>query len=137
LTSSGIDENALFEIDHWTLREWSQLNLQAKVSASQETSAHPIVPPIEETLPLVEITVRPADKLDDTSKCDWIDVLERQTLITTTLFHCYTATELNSCIGAIHRALDSGMILAHINYTACPVAMVHPDAQKRDEIFYI
>lgn len=48
-----------------------------------------------------------------------------------------TETNLNSFIGAVHRALHSEMRLAHIDYTLCPVAMVHPDAQVGDEVFYI
>jgi len=104
-----IDDNAHFEIGHWTLREWSQIT-----PPSQFTPSNPI------------------DTIGDFS-----DTRGGVSSTSANPGKPYTTRDLNTFIGAICRVLGSGMELASIDYEPCSVAMVHPEAQANDEVFYI
>lgn len=124
-----INDNAPFEIGHWTLRQWSQV-----VPSDQIVSPNQVNQAIRP--PKHVVPSGPMDKIVESF--DWIEMQKhRASLASAASAKSYTTNDLNIFIGALHRVVDSGMKLATLDYEAWPVAMVHPDAQVDDEIFYI
>jgi len=102
-----IDDNAWFKVGLWTLREWSQVYGMRSRS-------------------------RGLGRLNFffSLKSKNAESLQQNTTN-------HSAEELDEFIGVLHRVLSSGMRLACSTSTQCPVAMVHPDVNIDDEIFFL
>lgn len=111
-----IDDNAWFPIGPWTLREWSQVKLNSRTDYKSQ--------------PLLRV-----DKSGfafHSSKSNDDKLMSQKTRDKT------INQQSALLIKALHGILSSGMRLACINLDeSCPVAMVHPEAEVGDEIFYI
>jgi hypothetical protein len=120
-----VDEHAMFEIGRRTLRTWSQVIPEGEVIPSNQAT------PSEHAVNLDPSVTIPGS-------FDSIEVREAQSSVASIASdRSYNPRDMNAFIGALHRVLDSGMRLADIDYEVCSVAMVHPDAQINDEVFYI
>jgi hypothetical protein len=123
-----IDDNAHFVVDHWTIREWSQIKPAYLITQSDDIDK---VTPSSQRIPF-----QPVDTIGESF--DWVEIKQGRVSLTAAYSEdFYTSSNFNTFIGAIHRVLESGMRLANIDNGRCPAAMVHPDAQINDEVFYI
>lgn len=106
-----IDENAWFEVEDLTLREWSQAwdHIPAKPNPDIESSS-------------VNIFRKTKSSKDDQK--------QRPSVI-------HSAADFDTFVGALHRVLSSGMRLAYLDSQFPRIAMVHLDAKVGDQIFLL
>jgi hypothetical protein len=113
-----IDDKAWFSIGPWTLREWSQVKLQSRTDYKNQPLSR-----VDKS----KFAFRSSKSIDE------------QFITPTPISReQYINHQSSLFIKVHHGVLSSGMRLACINLDErCPVAMVHPEAEVGDEIFYL